>query len=64
MAYAIRQKTWQDELWNVSLLPTVKAVPPAEPPRGPGPAGGQALGAPALLSISEPSRLRTLPRAA
>ena len=26
MAYAIRQKSWQDELWNVSLLPTVRTA--------------------------------------
>ncbi len=67
MAYAIRQKTWKDELWNVSLLPTVKAAPPAEPPLGPGPAGGQALDTPALLSVStsaSPAQPRALPRAA
>ncbi len=67
MAYAHRQKTWKDELWNVSLLPTAKTVAPAEPPLGPGPAGGQALDSPALLSVStlaSPAQPRSLPRAA
>lgn len=62
MAYTIRQKPWKDELWNVSLLPTVKA--PTDSPRGPGPAGGQALGRPALLTVIEAAPPQTLPRAA
>jgi hypothetical protein len=63
MAYVIRQTPWKDELWNVSLLPTVKATP-TDPPRGPRPAGGQALETPALLSVTEAAQAQALPRAA
>jgi hypothetical protein len=63
MAQLTRKNPWKDELWNVSLLPTVKATPCAEPPPGPGPAGGRALQTPALLSLQELTTL-TLPQAA
>jgi hypothetical protein len=57
MPYTTRKNAWQDELWNVSLLPAVK-VRAAEPPSGPLD-GGTALASPALLSASEgPSQLR------
>ena len=52
MSYASRKDAWKNELWNVSLLPTVKVAAAAEPPQGPGPAGGKALATPALLSTS------------
>ena len=52
MSYATRKDAWRNELWNVSLLPTVKVADVTEPPRGPGPAGGKALATPALLSTS------------
>jgi hypothetical protein len=64
MAYATRQKHWKDQLWNVSLLPTIRFAAQAEPPLGPGPAGGQALETPALLSVSESPEARNLARAA
>jgi hypothetical protein len=54
MAQKNPHNPWKD-LWNVSLLPTVAAVPSAGPPPGPGPgpATGRALQRPALLSVSE-----------
>jgi hypothetical protein len=64
MAYANRKNAWKNELWNVSLLPTVKVSQGAEPPLGPGPAGGRALEAPALLSVSEAANLEPMAEAA
>jgi hypothetical protein len=52
MAYLKRKNAPEIELWNVSLLPTVRPVAEA-PPRGPAPLGGSSLQAPALLSIIE-----------
>jgi hypothetical protein len=63
MAHATTQNTWKDLLWNVSLLPTVTVSGSVGPPSGPGPADGNALGHPALLSVSE-GAVRALPRAA
>lgn len=52
MAYLKRKNSPEIELWNVSLLPTVR--PAAEgPPRGPAPLGGSSLQTPALLSVTE-----------
>lgn len=52
MAYLNRKNAPEIELWNVSLLPTIR--PAAEAPtRGPAPVGGGSLRAPALLSVSE-----------
>jgi hypothetical protein len=53
MTYSTRKAALKDELWNVSLLPTVKASSHITPPRSPEPSGGGALQAPALLSVSE-----------
>ena len=53
MAYSTRKTPWKDELWNVSLLPTVKSTPSGDPPHSPSPAGGSALPTPAVLSLSE-----------
>jgi hypothetical protein len=49
MAYLNRKNSPEIELWNVSLLPTVKV---RVPPPAPAPLGG-ALGDPALLSLAE-----------
>jgi len=51
MAYLNRKKSPEIELWNVSLLPTVRTVPRDAPPQGPAPLGGKALQAPALLAV-------------
>jgi hypothetical protein len=50
MTYPNRKNSPEIELWNVSLLPTVKV---AVPPPGPAPLGGGALKKPALLSVAE-----------
>ena len=52
MAYLNRKNSPEIELWNVSLLPTVK-VRTTTPPQGPAPLGGSALERPALLSTVE-----------
>jgi hypothetical protein len=52
MTYANRKNSPEIELWNVSLLPTVK-VASATPPQGPAPLGGGVLTRPALLSVAE-----------
>lgn len=66
MAHATAQNPWKDLLWNVSLLPTVRAAAPLGPPPGPGPGPStvSALGAPALLSVSEDTTRHDLPEAA
>jgi len=53
MIHSIRKTMLKDELWNVSLFPTVKAASGPTPPRAPNPSGGRALETPALLSVSE-----------
>jgi hypothetical protein len=53
MTHSIHKTTLKDELWNVSLFPTVKAAAGPTPPHAPNPSGGRALQAPALLSVSE-----------
>jgi hypothetical protein len=63
MAQLTHKKPWKDELWNVSLLPTVTAAADGQPPRGPGPAGGTALESPAVLSLREMTQV-ALPKAA
>jgi hypothetical protein len=64
MAHATAQNPCKDLLWNVSLLPTVRAAAPVGPPPGPGPRTVSALGAPALLSVSEDTTRRDVPEAA
>jgi hypothetical protein len=64
MAPTTAQNPWKDLLWNVSLLPTVRAATPIGPPSGPGPATVNALGAPALLSVCEDTTRHALPEAA
>jgi hypothetical protein len=64
MAYANRKNSWKDELWNVSLLPTVQVAQGSDPPLGPSPGGGQALEQPALLSLREDTTLTPLAEAA
>lgn len=44
------KKSWQDELWNVSLFPSAE---PATPPRRPEPPAAGALTNPPVLSIWE-----------
>jgi len=63
MAPTTAANPWKD-LWNVSLLPTVRATAPVGPPPGPGPANVSALAAPALLSVSEDTTRRELSEAA
>lgn len=53
MAYLKRKNCPEIELWNVSLLPTIRTVQTEAPPHGPGPVGGSSLQAPALLSVSD-----------
>lgn len=53
MTHLPRKPQLNDQLWNVSLLPTVKAASSPTPPHAPNPSGGRALEAPALLSLSE-----------
>lgn len=48
-----RKNTWKDELWNISLLPTVSVGQGSGPPPGPAPRGGASLNLPALLSVAE-----------
>jgi hypothetical protein len=48
-----RKSPLKDQLWNVSLLPTVKVEPSAGPPSGPAPRGGSALNSPAVLSFAD-----------
>lgn len=64
MAHQTAQNPWKQELWNVSLLPTVRVAATVGPPPGPGPSTVSALGAPALLSVSEDATRRDLPEAA
>lgn len=64
MAPTTAQNPWKDLLWNVSLLPTVRAAAPVGPPSGPGPRTVSALSAPALLSVSEDTTGHDLPEAA
>lgn len=52
MAHLNRKNSAEIELWNVSLLPTIRVAAPSPPP-GPAPRGGSALPLPALLSIAE-----------
>ena len=53
MTYKTRANSQEVELWNVSLLPTVKVAASVTPPRGPAPVGGGALPRPAVLSLTE-----------
>jgi|GEM_PF-3746944 len=64
MAPTSAKDPWKDLLWNVSLLPTVRASAPVGPPPGPGPGDVSALAAPALLSVSEDAPRRELCQAA
>jgi hypothetical protein len=60
MSYRNPKDAWKNELWNVSLLPTVKVSQGIEP-QGPGPAGGNALSTPALLSTREAAPVEPQP---
>jgi hypothetical protein len=64
MAPTTAQNPWKDLLWNVSLLPTVRAAAPLGPPSGPGPATVSALATPALLSVSDDTTGHDLSEAA
>lgn len=48
-----RKNSLKDQLWNVSLLPTVKVESSSGPPPGPAPRGGSSLNRPAVLSLTE-----------
>ena len=48
-----RKNTLKDELWNISLLPTVSVSLGSGPPPGPAPRGGASLSLPALLSVAD-----------
>jgi hypothetical protein len=45
------KQSWQNDLWNVSLLPSGEDLP--SPPRRPEPPAADALGRPPLLSVCE-----------
>ena len=48
-----RKNPWKEQLWNVSLLPTVTLPPSSARPASPEPLpGDRALRAPAVLSLS------------
>jgi len=64
MAYLNRKNSPEIELWNVSLLPTVKAAANMTPPQNPAPLGGVALQAPAVLSIVDGATMSQLAEAA
>jgi hypothetical protein len=64
MAYPNRLQNPEIELWNVSLLPTIRHVAGPTPPRGPAPVGGSSLPTPALLSVAEAAAATTLAQAA
>ena len=52
MSLIVRTNPWQEELWNVSLLPAATLLPAGKPVRNPEPRA-DALRAPAILSSSE-----------
>jgi hypothetical protein len=65
MANAPRKNTWNEQLWNVSLLPTPAARHPAQATNSPDPQDrGTALRAAALLSLVESEAPATYARAA
>lgn len=47
-----RKNPWKDQLWNLSLLPTVQVGSGSGPSPDPAPRGGTALTQPALLTES------------
>jgi hypothetical protein len=53
MAPLTPKNPWNDQLWNVSLLPVASTRPSQDPPEEPAPNGGTALRCPALLSVRE-----------
>ena len=57
MSLITRKDPWQEQLWNVSLLPAATLPPVGKPSADPAP-DGRALRAPAVLSS-----LETLPTA-
>jgi hypothetical protein len=65
MAHAPRKNTWNEQLWNVSLLPTPAPRRPVEAGNAPTPHDrGTALRTAALLSLVESEAPATLARAA
>jgi hypothetical protein len=66
MAHAPRKNTWNEQLWNVSLLPTVAPPRPVQATtNGPTPQDrGSALRMAALLSLVESEAPTTLAQAA
>jgi hypothetical protein len=65
MAHSTRKNTWNEQLWNVSLLPTPASRRPAETTGAPAPQDrGNALRTAALLSLVESEAPATLARAA
>jgi|SoiMethySBSTD1v2_1073268.scaffolds.fasta_scaffold3079673_2 hypothetical protein len=52
MSFIARKDPWQEQLWNVSLLPASMLPPAGKPDSDPTPEG-TALGAPATLSRYE-----------
>ena len=52
MSFIARKDPWQEQLWNVSLLPAATLPPAGKPSSDPAPQGS-ALQAPAILSSCE-----------
>jgi hypothetical protein len=65
MAHASRKNTWNEQLWNVSLLPTPAPRRPVEASNAPVPHDrGDALRTAALLTLMESEAPATLAQAA
>ena len=65
MTHTPRKNTWNEQLWNVSLLPTPAAPRAAQVASGPSPEDrGDALRSAALLSLVETEVPTRLPWAA
>ena len=65
MAHAPHKNTWNEQLWNVSLLPTPAPRRPVEASNAPAPQDrGSALRLAALLSLVESEAPTTLAQAA
>jgi len=64
MAYPYRNAAWNEQLWNLSLLPIVQVSHVVPPPPEPEPGGSVAPRTAAVLSESENAPLSPLAKAA